>query len=733
MIWKQLYTITSKMNQNELTLDGSNDLLHKESTNKSSQIDNITINQIEENDSLKIESFKMNQILIDENLNNKINLLNSNLETSLIYNGPKENHEPHIHSNGIRDINEINEINDINRIELTPTNSNHSNHSTYSLSNGNSSSLDKENNIEIIISEEEKQQELNISVEYNNNFSFSENSQSITSNDLNVNNNISDSKIQETSSEKTPTSSKTKRNSLSSLISFSRKNSKGSNLARSSSTISSTNIKNSETSDNFLHVDNNEHHHHHHMNGKEWHLDQDTYNIYLSLIPKKYHTHLRHRNHLRLFIKRNSLPKSYRLIIYHLLCRLKYLTDPNVKRQYNNLYGKLSNQDPISSMEKNIRKDLQRTFPEFDLFKKDEIREELFRILKSYGVMDSIVGYTQGMAFIGGFLLCLSHWGIEASQSTSTLGENTTSQLTESSRSRSNSNTSSFSSIDSDDANDSNLYNNDNQDSIQLNQANPTNETEHTKQADQADQIEEIDQEDENEDEEESEEENDCIVSEHECSVFWIFTSMMNNLKWDAKSLFIPELPKLFEIMYCVEQTIKKESPTLFEWLEERSINTEIYAAQFIMTLCTNHFKPEVIERIWDLFFLDGWIWIVRLVSSVIIENQSIKFESLDASDFVPRIYNKCSTYTADDIIKIMDNLRFEDSDFEKLLKEYESQLPEQKIKRKKYQTKLMEEFIEKNENIIQENDLMDKINTLKIKRKKSMFNRILNTFSRKR
>ena len=60
-----------------------------------------------------------------------------------------------------------------------------------------------------------------------------------------------------------------------------------------------------------------------------------------------------------------------------------------------------------SACEKVIRRDIARTYPEHDFFKKkDGIGQEaLFNVMKAYSIHDREVGYCQGSAFIVGLLL----------------------------------------------------------------------------------------------------------------------------------------------------------------------------------------------------------------------------------------------------------------------------------------------------------------------------------------
>ena len=60
-----------------------------------------------------------------------------------------------------------------------------------------------------------------------------------------------------------------------------------------------------------------------------------------------------------------------------------------------------------SACEKVIRRDIARTYPEHDFFKKKDGvgQEALFNVMKAYSIHDREVGYCQGSAFIVGLLL----------------------------------------------------------------------------------------------------------------------------------------------------------------------------------------------------------------------------------------------------------------------------------------------------------------------------------------
>merc|ERR1719422_2790744 len=95
---------------------------------------------------------------------------------------------------------------------------------------------------------------------------------------------------------------------------------------------------------------------------------------------------------------RQGIPHHFRGMAWQVLCGAHQSQD---KAKYSPL---LRTQ---SACEKVIRRDIARTYPEHDFFKKKGGvgQEALFNVMKAYSIHDREVGYCQGTAFIVGLLL----------------------------------------------------------------------------------------------------------------------------------------------------------------------------------------------------------------------------------------------------------------------------------------------------------------------------------------
>lgn len=84
---------------------------------------------------------------------------------------------------------------------------------------------------------------------------------------------------------------------------------------------------------------------------------------------------------------------------------IRLMEAQDLDQRFPGLYDKLAN-NPSTLYESGIRKDVHRTFPQFELFEKDNCGQQmLFNVLKAISFFDTTVGYVQGMGFIVGFLL----------------------------------------------------------------------------------------------------------------------------------------------------------------------------------------------------------------------------------------------------------------------------------------------------------------------------------------
>jgi TBC1 domain family member 10 len=98
---------------------------------------------------------------------------------------------------------------------------------------------------------------------------------------------------------------------------------------------------------------------------------------------------------------RKGIPNCLRGRLWYLLADADTIKD-NFPTNY---YSHLLSLETQRNVETEIGGDLNRTYPHNKKFIENEGKEQLFRVLKAYAIMDPEVGYTQGMSFIAAMFL----------------------------------------------------------------------------------------------------------------------------------------------------------------------------------------------------------------------------------------------------------------------------------------------------------------------------------------
>lgn len=131
-------------------------------------------------------------------------------------------------------------------------------------------------------------------------------------------------------------------------------------------------------------------------------VDRELWLEWLKVIsdwPTNSKSNSKNNEHIRDMV-RKGVPTNLRAKIWKLLANAQQVT-PSTSEQYKEMLKK------TSYFEKQIQRDIARTYPEIDYFKDESGpgQEGLFNVIKAYSLYDDEVGYCQGSAFIVGLLL----------------------------------------------------------------------------------------------------------------------------------------------------------------------------------------------------------------------------------------------------------------------------------------------------------------------------------------
>jgi hypothetical protein len=101
---------------------------------------------------------------------------------------------------------------------------------------------------------------------------------------------------------------------------------------------------------------------------------------------------------MRQHLAKGGIPSPIRGLLWQIISKSRDSFD--METEYKEILKK-----SVSPFEKQIQRDLTRTFPNHPYFMQESGRQALFNVAKAYSIFDQEVGYCQGLAFIIGCLL----------------------------------------------------------------------------------------------------------------------------------------------------------------------------------------------------------------------------------------------------------------------------------------------------------------------------------------
>ena len=81
---------------------------------------------------------------------------------------------------------------------------------------------------------------------------------------------------------------------------------------------------------------------------------------------------------------------------------------------------------------------------------------------------------------------------------------------------------------------------------------------------------------------------------------------------YGLRALYAEGLPKLVGTMYTVERLLERVSPSLHALFEARGVRACVFIPQWVLPLFSHRLPPRALTRVWDEFFRDGWIAVLR-------------------------------------------------------------------------------------------------------------------------
>jgi hypothetical protein len=99
---------------------------------------------------------------------------------------------------------------------------------------------------------------------------------------------------------------------------------------------------------------------------------------------------------------------------------------------------------------------------------------------------------------------------------------------------------------------------------------------------------------------------------------FWMLVAVMNEEPYYMRSMFLENMAGTHKALYIVDKLIKKYLPKLHRYFNREIIEVSMFATQWIMTVFTSTFSFELVARVWDIFLVEGWKVVYRVIIALL-------------------------------------------------------------------------------------------------------------------
>ncbi|KAH3767760.1 RabGAP/TBC superfamily protein [Pelomyxa schiedti] len=97
---------------------------------------------------------------------------------------------------------------------------------------------------------------------------------------------------------------------------------------------------------------------------------------------------------------------------------------------------------------------------------------------------------------------------------------------------------------------------------------------------------------------------------------FWLLVQMMK--VHCLRGFFDDNVPLLRLCLYCLDRLIQIILPKLFGHLKCISLTPLLFASNWFPTLFTYNFPIDVTKRVWDMFFVEGLMWLFKVALAIL-------------------------------------------------------------------------------------------------------------------
>lgn len=109
---------------------------------------------------------------------------------------------------------------------------------------------------------------------------------------------------------------------------------------------------------------------------------------------------------------------------------------------------------------------------------------------------------------------------------------------------------------------------------------------------------------------------------------FHVMIQLMKH--YEFSKMFERGFPALHKHFWIFSQLLRKQYPKLYNHFEEIGIEPSMYLTQWFLTLFACSLPIRVVIRIWDMFFISGWIFVHKVALAALNSSKSKLFGSFE-------------------------------------------------------------------------------------------------------
>ena len=155
-------------------------------------------------------------------------------------------------------------------------------------------------------------------------------------------------------------------------------------------------------------------------------------------------------------------------------------------------------------------------------------------------------------------------------------------------------------------------------------------------------------------------------------SSFFMLDSLIK--KYELEGFFLPNFPKLKGTFYVYLNLLKRYMPKTYELFKKEGIMPSMYATEWFICIFSRNLEFNVLVRVFDVFFLEGYKIVYRIALAIIKINEKKFFEKNEGIAYIMEVFKTIyDGIDPDSLIKIAFGFSLSRKDINKLEWEYET------------------------------------------------------------